>query len=131
MVRQLLTACLLVLMCAAAPAQPGAPAGADVLQKVRALYEEKSYKLASDTADQASTPTMAEDSRRELKYLKALSLQALNHYAGDAKKLLSDLTTGNAHDVWAGRAHWHLQPGLDQHSWINPEDKTSTTSTWP
>lgn len=123
MVRQLLTACLLVLMCTAAPAQPGAPAGADVLQKVRALYEEKSYKLASDTADQASTPTMTADARRELQYLKAISLQALNPYAGDARKLLEDLTSGNKHDVWAGRAHWHLQQGLDQHTWVNANDK--------
>jgi uncharacterized protein YfaS (alpha-2-macroglobulin family)/outer membrane protein assembly factor BamD (BamD/ComL family) len=88
---------------------------AEILKHANKMFEEKSYQLALDQYQQLtdSEPTSVPLSiQREAKYKAGLSLQMLGR-TEEALKALETLTTGtSSDDVWAGRAHWKLEPAL-------------------
>src|SRR5690606_25316246 len=94
-----------------APGQPGhpsnLPANANALETAQAYFGEKSWQLVVQTAEQASTGSLAEDALRELTYLQARALGELRK-TDDARGLYEQLIQQNSHDAWAGRAHWQL-----------------------
>lgn len=89
------------------------------LERVRALYNEKSWQLAVDAVDEADTASLTQDARRELEYLKSAARKQLNPHDVSVDKPLEALIDKNPRDVWAAYAHWKLQHGLGEGRWLD------------
>ncbi|MGI8908265.1 MAG: MG2 domain-containing protein [Candidatus Sumerlaeaceae bacterium] len=85
-------------------------ASSSELTTARRLFQEKSYQLALEEIDRLSTPTLAKEQQREAIYLRSRSALQVGRYP-EARDGFKELVRDRATDVWAGRAHWQLQPG--------------------
>ncbi len=94
------------------------PPNSGTLETARFYFEEKSWKLAVDTADESDTATLTADENRELQYIKGQALLHL-HNNPQAAAVFEALIAENPSDVWAGRALWRSQDGLDQNRWLD------------
>lgn len=109
----------------AAPAAP-APAAtstssppAEILQDARRLFAEHSYQLAVEKLEPLlASPGTPDDQKREALYLKGRSLAAMGQWPQAADEFRK-LTESGQEDVWAGRAHWWLEPHLPPNSYAN------------
>lgn len=75
------------------------------------LLAEKSYKLALEQYSAFITQNPSAREAREARYKAALCQMELRQF-NEAKPLLKKILEENDNDVWAGRAHWLLEPAL-------------------
>lgn len=99
------------LICAGGFGADPEPGG---LEKAERLEKEQSYSLAATEyrklLDEHAVPT---ERRREITYRYAMALTKTSRAPREEiAKLLESLTAKKASDVWAGRAHWKLEPGM-------------------
>lgn len=80
------------------------------------LMQEHSYQLAlgkySELQEQATT--LPSELKREITYKLGLAYTHVDRW-DEARKALKSLVSGDERDVWAGRAHWRLEPALSGH----------------
>ncbi len=102
---------------AQAPSAPP-PAGSGPLEKAKHFFNEKSWQLAVNAADEADTATLTEAAQRELLYMKGRAWRELGR-EDNATNILNELIKQGEADIWTGRAHWRLQPGLHDRSYLD------------
>lgn len=85
------------------------------LAEANKLYDEKSYQLAIDQYGALiQEGKLSEPEKREAIYKRAMSMRHVGRVPESFEPLMQ-LAAPTAKDVWAGRAHWRLDPILGGH----------------
>lgn len=84
------------------------------LEKANRAFGEKSYKLALEQYEQVlAKDGITSETEREAHYMAGRCKWQLNDYQG-ASGLWRKIIADRNDDVWAGRAHWRLDPLLSE-----------------
>src|SRR5688572_19342447 len=81
------------------------------LQQARKYFDEHSYQLALEEYQRILAGDPALETKLEATFWRGRSHAALSNW-DEARRSFDELTSAGQTDVWAGRAHWWLEPGL-------------------